>query len=93
MWQIQVYENSDYVNEFNALNKAQKDAVDALLEEISQMNDPEDHKCSLDCPSIPNINYAIKFLCEEVILIVALDRIMENTDFEEKVISLYSCSA
>ena len=92
MWGLQVYQFSDYVKEFNALDIANKNRIDSLLKEIISMQDPEDHRFAVDCSQIIGINYAVKFQDNNLILIVALDRIMEDTDYEEDVISLYSCS-
>jgi len=92
VWDLQVYSFSDYVYEFNALDIANKDRIDSLLEKIISMQDPEDHWFAVDCPQIIGINYAVKFQDNNLILIVALDRIMEDTDYEKDVISLYSCS-
>jgi len=93
VWEVQVYTNSNYPIEFNALDGSNKDEVDSLLEELVIMDDPEDHRCAVDCPHIPDVYNTVKFQCESVVLIVALDRIMEGTDYEVDIISLYSCSA
>ncbi len=93
MWEIQVYTNSNYPTEFNALVDSDKDKIDSLLEELIIIDDPEDHQCAVDCPNIPDVYNAVKFQCENVVLIIALDRIMESTEYEADIISLYSCSA
>jgi len=93
VWEVQVYTNSNYPTEFNTLDNSDKDVIDSLLEELVIMDDPEDHQCAVDCPHIPNVYNAVKFQFENIVLIVALDRIMEGTEYEEDIISLYSCSA
>lgn len=92
MWEVKVYTNSNYPTEFNALDGSNKDEIDSLLEELVIMDDPEDHRCAVDCPHIPDVYNTVKFQYENVVLIVALDRIMEDTDYEVNTISLYSCS-
>lgn len=93
MWEVQVYTNSNYPTEFNALDGSNKDKIDSLLEELVIMNDPEDHRCAVDCPHIPDVYNAVKYQYDNVVLIAALERIMEGTDYEVDKISLYSCSA
>jgi len=92
VWEVQVYTDSNYPTEFNALAGSNKDKIDSLLEELVVINDPEDHRCAVDCPHIPDVYNAVKYQYDNVVLIVALERIMEGTDYEVDKISLYSCS-
>ena len=92
MWELQVYPDSRYIDDFKALDDLNKNSLDDLLDELMLMDDPEDHPCAIDCVNVPYANHAIKLQCEKIILIISLDRIMENTDFEVDIINLYSCS-
>lgn len=93
MWETQIYPNSNYPNEFNALDDNDKDRIDSLLEELVMLDEPELYECAVECPHIPNVYGTVKYQCNNVVLIVALERIMEDTDYEVDVINLYSCSA
>ena len=93
LWKTAVYPLSNFTNEFHALSRNGQDVIDKLLHEIEVMLDPEDHQTSRDCPGIQGFNHAIKFVINNSItLIVALDRIMEGTPFEDNTITLFSCS-
>lgn len=90
MWEYDIYPLSGFLKDFNRMTS--RLPLNELLYELIEMEDPEDHKCAIDCPHIPGVYNAVKFMCNKVILIAALDRLNENTDFEQKIITLYSCA-
>jgi len=94
LWKTAVYPLSNFTNEFNALSPTGQDTLDKLIHELEVIQDPEDHPASRDCPGIQGFNHAIKFIVhnDSITLIVALDRIMEGTPFEDNTITLFSCS-
>ena len=92
-WKTAVYPLSNFKNEFNALSSDAQNVLDRLIHELEILRDPEDHSASRDCPGIQGFNHAIKFVVNDSItLIVAIDRIMEDTPFEDNTITLFSCS-
>lgn len=35
-----------------------------FLEDLIKMEDPEDHEYAIDCPHIPGVYNAVKFMCD-----------------------------
>jgi len=87
---IDIYPLSGFLIDFNKMTK--RVPLSELLGELIEMKDPEDHKCAIDCPHIPGVYNVVKFMCNNIILITALDRLNEKTKYEQKIITLYSCS-
>ncbi len=56
------------------------------------MDEPELHNSVVSSPNIVGFNTAVKYQRGNIVLIVALDRTMEDTDYEVDTITLFSCS-
>lgn len=91
-WKTAVYLQSKFQTEFDNLNPTSQNVIDKLIHELEIMVDPEDHKCAIGCPHIPHVYNAIQYHSGNVGLVVALDRIMDKTTFQDNIISLVSCS-
>lgn len=90
MWEIDLYPiEGTFKDDFKKMTNYEP--LEILLTELIQMDEPEMHKCVVECPHIPGIYNAIKFMCNNVFLIVSLERIMENTEYEQNIMILYSC--
>lgn len=90
MWEIDLYPlEGTFTDDFNKM--IDDKPLESLLDELVEMDDPEMHRCVVECPHIPGIYNAIKFMCDNVFLIVSLERIMANTEYEQNIMVLYSC--
>lgn len=90
MWEFDIHPFSGFLDDYKKLTD--KNAFVELLNELVKIDDPEDHECAIDCPHIPGVYAAVKFMCRGVLLIVSLNRLNDGTEFEQKIIALYSCS-
>ena len=91
-WSLQIHHLSNFKAEFNGLKNSSQKKIIKLLNELVVMTDPEDHNFSINCPSIQEFNYAVKYILDaNLILLVALDRIDSGIEIQQ-IITLHSCS-
>jgi len=92
VWRIQVYPISDYKKEFNVLTNTEKDSIDELLEELIVIDEPEIHRSAVDTVNKEGFSLAVKYQHDNIVLMIAIDRTMEDTNYEVDTITLFSCS-